>query len=250
MVKDQENFSSKYSQMYDVEIRTQKALKALSIIDDFKIDTDGLTLLDIGCSSGIMTKIYSNYFSKTIGIDIDKSAIDFAINNFDQKNLKFFNISYNNSELVKKKFDVITCSHIYEHVDDPQDLMDTIYNLLNPGGICLFIAGNKLKLIEPHFKLPFLSYMPSKLGNLYIKLMKRDGEFYQKHLSFFKLKKLVKKFIVHDYTIKTIKDPTRFLSDDLIKNNSVKQLFYLIVSRLFYFIVPTYIWILEKQATK
>ena len=61
MVKDQENFSSKYSQMYDVEIRTQKALKALSIIDDFKIDTDGLTLLDIGCSSGIMTKIYSKY---------------------------------------------------------------------------------------------------------------------------------------------------------------------------------------------
>ena len=80
--------------------------------------------------------------------------------------------------------------------------------------------------------------------------MKREGEFYQKHLSFFKLKKLVKKFIVHDYTIKTIKDPKRFLSDDLIKNNSVKQLFYLIVSRLFYFIVPTYIWILEKQATK
>ena len=108
MVKDQENFSSKYSQMYDVEIRTQKALKALSIIDDFKIDTDGLTLLDIGCSSGIMTKIYSKYFSKTIGIDIDKSAIDFAINNFNQENLKFFNISYNSSELQNKKFDVST----------------------------------------------------------------------------------------------------------------------------------------------
>ena len=250
MFKDQENFSSKYSQMYDVEVRTQKALKALSIIDDFKINTDGLTLLDIGCSSGIMTKIYSNHFSKTIGIDIDKSAIDFAIDNFNQENLKFFNISYNSSELLNKKFDVITCSHIYEHVDDPQDLMDTIYSLLKPGGICLFIAGNKLKFIEPHFKLPFLSYMPSKLGNLYIKLMKREGEFYQKHLSFFKLRKLVKKFIVHDYTIKTIKDPMRFLSDDLIKNNSGKQLFYLIVSRLFYFIVPTYIWILEKQATK
>ena len=71
--------------------------------------------------------------------------------------------------------------------------MDTIFNLLNPGGICLFIAGNKLKFIEPHFKLPFLSYMPSKFGNLYIKLMKRDGEFYQKHLSFFKLKSDVEK---------------------------------------------------------
>ena len=55
--------------------------------------------------------------------------------------------------------------------------MDTIYNLLNPGGICLFIAGNKLKFIEPHFKLPFLSYMPSKLGNLYIKLMKEMESF-------------------------------------------------------------------------
>ena len=80
--------------------------------------------------------------------------------------------------------------------------------------------------------------------------MKRDGEFYQKHLSFFKLKKLVKKFIVHDYTIKIIENPETFLSDDLIKNNSIKQSFYLIVSKLFYFIVPTYIWILEKRATK
>ena len=250
MVRDQENFSSKYNQMFDVEIRTKKALKALSIINDFKINTDGLTLLDVGCSSGIMTEIYSKSFSKTMGIDIDKSAIDFAKNNFDQENLEFFNISYDSPELLKKKFDVITCSHIYEHVDDPQVLMDTIYDLLNPGGICLFIGGNKLKIIEPHFKLPFLSYMPSKLGNLYIKLMRKDGEYYQKHLSFFNLKKLVEKFIVHDYTIKTIKDPTRFLSDDLIKNNSFKQIFYLIVSKLFYFIIPTYIWILEKQATK
>ena len=66
MVKDQENFSSKYSQMYDVEIRTQKALKALSVIDDFKIDTDGLTLLDIGCSSGIMTKYTQNISVKLL----------------------------------------------------------------------------------------------------------------------------------------------------------------------------------------
>ena len=51
------------------------------------------------------------------------------IDNFNQENLKFFNISYNSSELQNKKFDVITCSHIYEHVDDPQDLMLSLIHI-------------------------------------------------------------------------------------------------------------------------
>ena len=52
---------------------------------------------------------------------------------------------------------------------------DTIYKLLKPGGICYFVAGNRYKIIEPKFKLPFLSFLPNKLSKLYIRIAKKDG---------------------------------------------------------------------------
>ena len=39
-----------------------------------------------------------------------------------------------------KKYDVITCSHIYEHVPDSKKLFEKICSLLEPGGICYFKA--------------------------------------------------------------------------------------------------------------
>tara|TARA_B100001989_G_scaffold252999_1_gene237418 strand:+ start:4448 stop:5209 length:762 start_codon:yes stop_codon:yes gene_type:complete len=247
MNKDQDNFSQKYQQMFDVGVRIKKSKKTLAILNDFLNTTNNLDLLDLGCSTGIMTDQYSKQFRKTLGIDIDMSAIDYAKKNYENKNLTFQNCSYDDLTLSNKKFDVVICSHVYEHVDNPDDLFDKIYNLLKKGGICYLVAGNRHKIIEPHFKLPFLSYLPRKLGNLYVKIAKKDGQYYQKHLSLRKLKKLVYKFKIHDYTIKTIKFPIEFSSDDLVKDKSIKQKVYLFFSKIFYFLIPTYIWILEKN---
>ena len=66
-------------------------------------------------------------------------------------------------DLPKASIDVITCSQIYEHVPSDKNLMKVIIGLLKPGGVCYFAAGNRFKIIEPHYKLPFLSYLPKKL---------------------------------------------------------------------------------------
>ncbi len=247
MKNDQHNFSSSYSQMFDFEVRVKKSKKAINVITDHLHETKDLNLLDIGCSTGIMTNEYSKYFNKTVGIDIDKEAINYAVENFTNKTLTFLEASYDDKKIGKDRFDVITCSHIYEHVDNPKDLLQTIYKLLKPGGICYFVGGNRYKIIEPHFKLPFLSFLPKKIGKLYIRIAKKDGDYYQKHLSLFNLKKIVRMFKIYDYTIETIRNPAKYYSDDIIQEGSFKQAAYILIAKIFYFLVPTYIWILKKE---
>ena len=247
MVYDQNNFSKSYSQMYQKEIRILKAKKALAVIKDFASETDELYLLDIGCSTGIMTNQYSKVFKSTLGIDIDKSAIEFAKKNFQDQATEFKQSSHDDTTLGRNKFDVVICTHVYEHVISPEELVKSIYRILKPGGICYFVAGNRHKIIEPHFKIPFLSFFPNRFANYYLKLFKRDGEYYQKHLSFKKLKELVNQFTIHDYTLKTIKNHSKYFSEDLVKNGSFLQKIYLTIGKVFYFLIPTYIWILKKE---
>ena len=115
MIEDQNNFSAQYRQMYDVEVRIKKAKKTLSILNDFLKNTENLTLLDLGCSTGIMTNQYSKIFNNTLGIDIDKSAVDYANKNYKNNHLEFHNSSYEDISPKKKKFDVIILAVAHDY---------------------------------------------------------------------------------------------------------------------------------------
>jgi len=245
----QYNFSEKIESvesMYDKKARIKKAEKTLAVLLDYLEKTSDLRLLDIGSSTGIMTNEYSKIFSDVVGIDIDSKAVEFANSKFSKKNLKFIKSPIEELNFEDSTFDVITCSHIYEHVPSDKALMDKIYNLLKPGGICYFAAGNRFQIIEAHYRLPFLSYFPKNIANIYIKLFTKENEYYENLKSYRNLKKLVKKFEVIDYTLKILKKPSFFSADDLVKENTLKYYLVNFLAKVFYFIVPTYIWILKK----
>ncbi len=53
------------------------------------------------------------------------------------------------------EFDVVTCTHIYEHVPDAQRMMDEIYRVLGTGRrLCYFAAENRIRLWDGHYDLP------------------------------------------------------------------------------------------------
>ena len=231
--------------MFEIEGRIQKAKKVINVVSDFTGDIDDKNLLDIGCSTEIMTKYYSKYFKEIDGIDIDDGGIAFAKENNSSKNITyvFTPIEEFKSE---KKYDVITCSHIYEHVPDSKKLFEKIYSLLKPGGICYFAAGNRYQIYEPHYGLYFLSYFPKKISNIYLKLTKKGDYYYENHLSLFKLRNLVNKFKVHDYTIEIIRNPSKYSANEMLDEKSLLYKIIKVMSGYLYFFIPTYIWILEK----
>ena len=246
MTNYQYNFSDSEMSMFDGGIRKNKANKTLSIFSDYFKETSNLKLLDIGSSTGIMTNEYAKYFKTVVGIDIDTKAVDFAIANFQSENLKFICTPIEEISLPKNSFDAITCSHIYEHVPSDEVLLEKIYNLLKPGGVCYFAAGNRFQIIEAHYKLPFLSYFPKKISNIYIRLFTGEKYYYENLKSYFKLRKLVSNFEIIDYTLEVIKHPEKYFAEDILKEKTFK--FYLInlISKFFYYIIPTYIWLLKK----
>ena len=73
---------------------------------------------------------------------------------------------------------VVICNHLYEHVSDRPSLFQELYRVLKPGGICYVAAGNKWAVIEPHYRLPFLSWLPRSIASRYIRVTGR-GETYE-----------------------------------------------------------------------
>ena len=244
----QSNFSEKHQEILTLESRLPKYQKIISVIRDFQPTTENLTCLDIGCSGGIISSFLAMHFKFVIGIDIDDSAIRRAEKDARDKNAPFFLMgNVMGLSFKDQSFDIIICNHIYEHVPDASVMMKEISRVLKRNGICYFAAGNKYVFMEGHYRLPFLSWLPKKIANVYLKLFRNESCYYEKHLSLKELKALVSSFQVIDYTLKIIEDPEKFFATDLIKPGSLKHKFVRCMSPTFYSFCKTFIWILLKE---
>ena len=220
--KYQLNFSKLQPSMYLEDGRIKKANKTISVLQDYFNDISSFNLLDIGSSTGIMTNEYSKHFRDVTGVDLDTKAVQYSINKYKNHNLKFICSPIEEINIPDSFFDVITCSQIYEHVPSDKKLMEDIFRLLKPGGVCYFAAGNRFKIIEPHYKLPFLSFLPKKVANVYIRIFTKQDFYYENLKSLRNLKKLVSKFEIIDYTLKIIKYPSRYSADDMLSEKTLR----------------------------
>ena len=152
-----------------------------------------------------------------------------------------------NLEFSDRTFDLVICSHVYEHVSHPQTMMREIARVLRNDGICYFGAGNRLVINEPHHQLPFLSWLPRKISNFYLKAASGKA-IYEEHLySYWGLRFLAHEFEIENFTLKIIREPEKFSSVDVVKPGSVKQALALRLYSALYWLCPTYIFILRKK---
>ncbi len=206
-----ENYSRRRPEaVYGRAERETKARKILAVLTDFlSAPLDQLRVLDLGCSSGIITNFLGRHFGTVTGSDIDREALTFAART---KALNAgFTVLLMPLELPFRgeSFDVVICAHVYEHVPDSGRLMNEIYRVLKKEGVCFFAAGNRLRLVEPHYGLPMLSVLPRALADSYLRLSGLGKRYQEKHLTYWKLKQLVSRFRLIDYTLKIIRDPEK-----------------------------------------
>ena len=234
--------------MYDAAMREQKANKMLSVLSDFYAGgIETLSLLDIGCSTGIISHLLSKKLGRVVGIDIDGKAVKHAQKNYASHKLMFSIQDSMNLGFPHGSFDVAVCAHVYEHVPDANRLLSEIHRVLRQGGVCYFAAGNRLNLIECHYNLPLLSILPKPLAHLYLRALRRGRFYYENHRTLWGLKKLVSQFHLIDYTSKIIGDPQKFYTTELFRPGSVKQKTALWAVKNLYWLCPTYIWLLQKK---
>ncbi len=236
--------------VFDELGRLQKARKTVAVILDALrqagINPRETRLLDIGCSTGILTRHYAEFFGKVVGVDIDDGAVEWA-----RQNRAAYNVSYQVGDSMELpfltgEFELVTCTHIYEHVPDAQRMLDEIRRVLRPGGFCFFAAENRLRVWDGHYNLPFVTVLPRPLANLYVRVTGRGQRRYETHRTLWGLKRLVRAFEITDYTRAVVRDPEKFEATDMIWPGSPKQKAANVILTIAYWAFPTYLWILRK----
>ena len=219
-----------------IQNESQRLKKAKQIYNVLKVylkqDMDTLNCLDVGSSTGEITNYLADYFRASVGVDVDRFAIDSAKNKFKKKNLTFKSIEDENLDFNNNSFNVVICNQVYNFVEDPEKLMAEIYRVLTLGGVCFFGARNRWALVEPQYNLPFGSWFPALLP------------FGKNYMSYFEIKKLVRMFEVNDVTVEILRTPSKFGFKSLEKYAPFAQILPL---KLFEFLIPNYIFILRKQ---
>ncbi len=243
----QYDYSSIAFEMHDVESRRQKANTMVAVLREcISAPLNNQTLLNVGGSTGIIDDYLSEHFLSVIGIDIDEKAIKSASEKFSKENLSFevgdaMSLPYKN-----ETFDVVISSHIYEHVPDVNKMMAEIYRVLKKDGVCYFAGCNRLKWDEPHYHLPLLSAIPVPLAHIYLRIFRGVDHYYERHLSYWGLKRIVKEFNVTDYTQKTVLEPEKYGTEYMVKPGSLKAKVAGWVTKYFIWLSPGYIWVLKK----
>ncbi|HAW59564.1 MAG TPA: hypothetical protein DCX03_11250, partial [Bacteroidales bacterium] len=142
---------------------------------------------------------------------------------------------------------LVLLPQVYEHTTEQQKVFNEIYRVLKPNGICFFSGPNRYQIIEPHYFLPFLSWLPNRLATSYLRISKKGNRYDIYPRSYGTLLKLTKNFIRYDYTSKLIKSPEIFGVDSRVITPIVKVIPMWLIKLLepFY---PNYNWILVKQS--
>lgn len=235
--------------VFDREGRTRKAVTTLAVLKrELSVAPEKARVLVVGGSSGIVDHYLANHFSFVVGLDIDAPAIRFAQQNHHHPALVFLVADAQQLPFADDDFDAIVCSHVYEHVPSAEQLMQELYRVLRPGGCCYFAAGNRLNIMEPHYRLPFLSIMPRVLAHLYMRLAGKGAHYYEKHLTYWGLRRLTASFVVEDYSCRLISSPGEYSVDYMLPPGSFKQKFASALCRYTPWLMPGYIWILKKPA--
>jgi glycosyltransferase involved in cell wall biosynthesis/SAM-dependent methyltransferase len=159
----------------DTPSRLAKASKLERLIGA-RAELAGAQVLDIGAGSGVIAASLAERVGpegRVIGIDlVDQRVV--------AEGYDFVQVTDTNLPFEAESFDLVVSNHVLDHVGGVPEKahhLDEIRRVLRPNGSCYLAVANRWVLVEPHFRLPFLSWLPTRLRTPYVRLTRR-GEVY------------------------------------------------------------------------
>jgi 2-polyprenyl-3-methyl-5-hydroxy-6-metoxy-1,4-benzoquinol methylase len=235
-------YSTLQSKMLDEDLRRSKGEKIRAVVQHFLgvESLTGLTVLDVGCSAGLVAATLAEAGATVIGVDIDQPGLHRAAERFGDA-LSFVLADSEQLPLGDQSVDVVVCNHVYEHVLDPDALMRELRRVVRPTGALYLGLGNRLGVMEPHYRLPFLSYLPRGLADRYVRAFDRADHYHEQFRTRAGLLRLVRGLTVWDYTWTLLAEPDRFAAADIVPGPVTRLPPRLV--RALRPVVPTFIWV-------
>lgn len=175
----------------------------------------GDNVLEIGCGSGILLSILSSKYADLSFEGIEPFNDGFtslkSLNSLiKDSGVDVLNISYENLSKTKK-YDLIFCINVFEHIEDWKDFLFIVTNLLKKNGKLIILCANYAFPYEHHFSIPIIINK-----NFTHTLFRRYIDDYEKSINLIGLWKslnFVKKSKVVDYFNSINQNQFSFLDD-------------------------------------
>ena len=235
-------YSELQSEMLNEESRRRKAAKIISVLQHFlgREDLAGLKALDIGCSTGFISDELHKAGAIVTGLDIDEPGLAGARERFGD-NIEFICAAGEDIPAPPHSFDIVIFNHIYEHVVNADAVVIDITRVLRRDGVVYLGLGNRLGIVEPHYKLPFLSWLPKRVADRYIRATGKASTYYESFRTRPNLRRMCAGLNIWDYTYTVLTESRKFGADDMVPRrlSSAPAWFWRSLAP----IIPTFIWI-------
>lgn len=126
-----------------------------------------LRVLEIGCGSGVI----ANHFANSTNPICKVFAVDVKDQRITKEGYHFSLVRGCELPFDSGSFDLIISNHVIEHVGDrdAQVLhLVEIARVMTHSGCGYLAAPNRWAPVEPHYYLPFLSWLPKKMRSSYL----------------------------------------------------------------------------------
>lgn len=156
--------------------RWPKAEKIHRLLEPRAPGSTPARLLEVGTGAGVI----AHWFGTQPHPPYDVDAVDVLDQRRIDTGYRFQRVEGTALPFADGVFDVVLSNHVVEHVGDREAQLHhlrEIGRVLKPDGQAYLATPNRWQVVEPHFRLAFLSWLPRPLRSAYVR-MRGKGDRY------------------------------------------------------------------------
>ncbi|WP_377320473.1 class I SAM-dependent methyltransferase [Rhodanobacter ginsengisoli] len=159
----------------DLPSRRLKGLKIERLLD-LASRPQPIHMLEVGTGSGGI----AHYFGTHEHLHCEVDAVDVHDNRLISDGYRYHQVQGTQLPFADQSFDVVLTNHVIEHVGDQKAQsahLAELRRVMREDGVGYLAVPNRWMLVEPHYRLAFLSWLPHAWRTPYLQAM-RKGEIY------------------------------------------------------------------------
>jgi ubiquinone/menaquinone biosynthesis C-methylase UbiE len=159
----------------NLDSRRAKARKIVAVLER-ELELAGADVLDIGTGAGVIASMLSG----AVGGGGSVESVDVVDVRVVTDGYRFQQVDGTRLPFADESFDAVVSNHVIEHTGDARDQrhhLAEIARVLRRGGAAYVAVPNRRGPVEPHFKLPLLSWLPRRVADAYVRVARRGTHY-------------------------------------------------------------------------